>query len=64
MDAQPWPCGTARLALMAEYAEDRPGLLVYLATLMAEAGEQLAELDSGTPPADLRARFLDWARTR
>lgn len=61
---QPWPCGTARLSLLAEYQGNRVALGVYLASLMAEAQNQLAELDGGTAPADLTARFLGWIRPR
>ncbi|MFI5928686.1 flavin reductase family protein [Micromonospora sp. NPDC051543] len=57
-----WPCQPARLALLAEYRDDRTALLFYLGTLMAEAGDQLARL-SGRP-ADLHARFLGWVRGR
>ena len=60
----PWPCQPARLALLVEYRHDRPGLLVYLATLMVEAGAQLAQLNGHRPPADLHRRFLGWARSR
>ncbi|NJP30513.1 flavin reductase [Micromonospora thermarum] len=59
-----WPCSPAKLRLLAEYRNDRATLLVYLATLQAEAAEQLAELDSGTSPADLTERFTGWARAR
>ncbi|WP_433121898.1 flavin reductase family protein [Micromonospora sp. CA-246542] len=57
-----WPCQAARLALLAEYRDDRTALLFYLGTLMAEAGDQLARL--GGRPADLHARFLGWVRGR
>ncbi|MFG3715778.1 flavin reductase [Micromonospora sp. NPDC047730] len=56
-----WPCSPAKLRLLAEYRTRRAGLLVYLRALKAEAAEQLAELDSGTPPADLDRRFVNWA---
>lgn len=59
-----WPCQPARLALLVEYREDRTALLVYLSTLMAEAGAQLAQLNGNAPPADLAERFLSWARAR
>lgn len=59
-----WPCSSAKLRLLAEYREDRTALLVYLATLQAEAAEQLAELDGNTPPVDLAERFTGWARPR
>ncbi|WP_328421391.1 flavin reductase [Micromonospora sp. NBC_00389] len=55
-----WPCSAAKLRLLAEYRRDRVALLVYLATLQSEAGEQLAGLD----PARLTDRFLSWARAR
>ncbi|MGQ5259157.1 hypothetical protein ACTWLT_00205 [Micromonospora sp. ZYX-F-536] len=48
------------MRLLAEYRHDRLALLVYLATLQAEAGEQLTGLD----PARLAERFLAWARPR
>lgn len=59
-----WPCSPAKLRLLAEYRERRTDLLVYLATLQAEAAEQLAEPDHDTPPADLADRFAGWARAR
>ncbi|MCX4387697.1 flavin reductase [Micromonospora peucetia] len=59
-----WPCSAAKLRLLGEYRENRPALLVYLATLQAEAAEQLAELDCGTPPDRLAERFLHWATPR
>ncbi|MET8362465.1 flavin reductase family protein [Micromonospora sp. NPDC005252] len=58
----PWPCQPARLALLADYRHDRTALLVYLGTLMVEAGDQLARLNGR--PADLHERFLGWARGR
>ncbi|SCL24306.1 hypothetical protein GA0070624_2896 [Micromonospora rhizosphaerae] len=59
-----WPCQPARLALLVEYRDDRPALLVYLGTLMHEAGEQLAQLNGHARPADLPDRFLSWALPR
>ncbi|BCJ58965.1 flavin reductase [Micromonospora endophytica] len=56
-----WPCQPAKLALLSRYRADRKGLLIYLASLLEEARGQLAQLD---PAADLRSRFLDWARAR
>ncbi|MFG1951542.1 flavin reductase [Micromonospora sp. NPDC048830] len=58
-----WPCQPARLSLLVEYRDDRTALLIYLATLMAEAGDQLAQL-TAQPRVDLRDRFLTWARPR
>ncbi|MDM4719470.1 flavin reductase [Micromonospora sp. WMMA1363] len=59
-----WPCSPAKLRLLAEYRDDWTALLVYLATVQAEAAEQLAERDGGTPPGSLTERFTGWARAR
>ncbi|MFV2112308.1 flavin reductase [Micromonospora sp. LOL_025] len=59
-----WPCSTAKLLLLAKYRENPDALLVHLAELCEEAATQLAELDHGSPPADLTARFTGWARAR
>ncbi|MCM0677877.1 flavin reductase [Micromonospora phytophila] len=59
-----WPCSAAKLRLLARYRTDRPALLIHLATLQAEAGGQLAELDHATTPADLTERFTAWAHPR
>jgi hypothetical protein len=58
----PWPCGPARLSLLAEYQGDRTSLLFYLAILMQEATEHLTELHPSSPPGDLSNRFLSWVR--
>ncbi|MER7891966.1 flavin reductase [Micromonospora sp. NPDC094482] len=57
-----WPCSPAKLRLLGEYRHDRAALTVYLATLQAEAAEELAALDQAPPPTDLTSRFLTWAR--
>ncbi|PZF99502.1 flavin reductase [Micromonospora deserti] len=59
-----WPCSAAKLRLLAEYRHDRAALTVYLATLQAEAADQLAALDHATRPVDLTDRFVSWARPR
>ncbi|WP_406075491.1 flavin reductase [Micromonospora sp. NBC_01638] len=53
-----WPCSPARLALLAEYRENRTGLLIYLAALLHEAAGDLAGQER------LTERFLTWARAR
>lgn len=60
----PWPCQPARLALLVEYRADRTALLIYLSTLMAEAGAQLSQLNGSAVAEDLTERFLTWARAR
>lgn len=59
-----WPCGAAKVRLLAEYRDNTPGLMVYLVTLREEATVQLAELNPGTPPPDLHRRFTDWVPVR
>ncbi|MEH0938220.1 flavin reductase [Micromonospora psammae] len=59
-----WPCSPAKLRLLAEYRHDRVALTVYLATLQAEAADQLAGSGHGTSPAGLTDRFVSWARLR
>ena len=36
--AAPWPCGSARVTLLREYASDRVALLVYLGGLLHDTG--------------------------
>ncbi|MDG4806718.1 flavin reductase [Micromonospora sp. WMMD1120] len=55
-----WPCSAAKLRLLGEYRHDRVALAVYLATLLAEAGEHLTTVD----PVRLAERFLAWTRAR
>ncbi|WP_260428365.1 hypothetical protein [Micromonospora globispora] len=50
------------MALLMEYRADRTALLVYLSTLMAEAGAQLSQLNGHALPENLTDRFLTWAR--
>ncbi|MFI2665504.1 flavin reductase [Micromonospora carbonacea] len=58
----PWPCGPARLALLAEYQGNRAALVARLASLLEEATAHLTELTPSTPPGDLTNRFLSWVR--
>ncbi|MFG1678394.1 hypothetical protein [Micromonospora sp. NPDC049282] len=62
--AQPWPCGVARLALAAEYADDRVGLSVYLCGQLYDAATDLHRLNPNDAPSPqaLFARFIAWAR--
>ncbi|MBM7077518.1 MULTISPECIES: flavin reductase [Micromonospora] len=61
VDANPWPCGEAKLALLARYGDDLPGLLALLTGLSAEATEHLTQLDNGRR-IDVTDRFLTWVR--
>ncbi|MFF3869295.1 flavin reductase [Micromonospora sp. NPDC020750] len=58
----PWPCGPARLSLLAEYQGNRTALLFYLAMLKEEANVHLTALNPSNPPVDLTNRFLSWVR--
>ncbi|WP_433342594.1 flavin reductase [Micromonospora sp. CA-111912] len=58
----PWPCGPARLSLLAEYQGNRTALLFYLAMLKEEANVHLTSLNPSAPPRDLTNRFLSWVR--
>ncbi|WP_423790967.1 hypothetical protein [Micromonospora cathayae] len=64
--ARPWPCGTARLTLNREYADDRIGLCLYLSSQLHQAVADLYRLnpDRAPEPPQLFARFLGWARLR
>ncbi|MCO1593564.1 flavin reductase [Micromonospora sp. RHAY321] len=59
-----WPCSTAKLRLLGEYRGRRDELIAHLKALQAEATEQLTELNGGTAPGDLDARFVGWATPR
>ncbi|MEO3781362.1 hypothetical protein ABGB16_32145 [Micromonospora sp. B11E3] len=64
--AAPWPCATARLTLLHEYARDRVALLVYLGGQLHDAADELYRLNphDGPEPAQLFDRFLGWALIR
>ncbi|MER6591395.1 hypothetical protein ABT214_05975 [Micromonospora purpureochromogenes] len=58
----PWPCGRARLALVAEYRDNAVGLFLYLAGLLHEAIDDLHRLNPSTAgnATNLFDRFLGW----
>ncbi|MEH0986135.1 hypothetical protein [Micromonospora sp. CPCC 205556] len=59
---QPWPCGRARLVLVAEYRDNTVGLFLYLAGLLYEAIDDLHQLNpsAGGDVKGLFDRFLGW----
>ncbi|MFF0471143.1 flavin reductase [Micromonospora zamorensis] len=59
-----WPCSAAKLRLLGEYREDRPGLLSHLAKLQEAAEVDLMTLNPGVALPDLSARFVGWAQAR
>ena len=54
----------AKLRLLGQYREDRPGLLAYLASLQEEAKADLTKLNPHTKLPDLAPRFVAWAESR
>lgn len=59
---QPWPCGQAKLDLLASYQDSRSNLLIYLAGRLHEAIDDLHRLNPSTTGdvRDLFDRFLGW----
>ncbi|GGM62153.1 hypothetical protein GCM10011608_54100 [Micromonospora sonchi] len=61
--AHPWPCGPARVELLADYAGQRRDLAVDLAELLREATADLTRICPEPPdPVAAYARFLGWLR--
>lgn len=61
--AMPWPCGEARLDLLAEYQGDRRTMAIDLVDLLGEAAGDLGRLYPEPPdPVVLYGRFLGWVR--
>ncbi|MGC4793661.1 flavin reductase [Micromonospora saelicesensis] len=62
-DAQPWPCGRARVELAAEYADEPRLLAVDMADCLGEATRDLCGLYPRPPePVAMYGRFLGWVR--
>ncbi|WP_012182983.1 hypothetical protein [Salinispora arenicola] len=59
---QPWPCGAARLALLAEYRDAPVSLFLYLAGCLHDAIDDLHRLNPRVTgsAADMFDRFLGW----
>ncbi|PSK65776.1 hypothetical protein B0E53_02270 [Micromonospora sp. MH33] len=59
---QPWPCGAAKLAVLAEYREVPVSLFLYLAGCLHDAIEDLHRLNPSVTgsAADMFDRFLGW----
>ncbi|MGW2625928.1 hypothetical protein ACWEOS_29155 [Micromonospora taraxaci] len=59
---QPWPCGRAKLALVAEYHGNQVSLFLYLAGLLHDAIDDLHKLNPTTTgcASDMFDRFLGW----
>ncbi|MGN9777431.1 hypothetical protein ACTMS0_16940 [Micromonospora sp. H33] len=59
---QPWPCGAAKLALVAEYRDSRVSLFLYLAGCLHDAIDDLHRLNPSVTgsAADMFDRFLGW----
>ncbi|MGI5520606.1 hypothetical protein ACQEUX_06590 [Micromonospora sp. CA-259024] len=65
-DGQQWPCAEARLLLRAEFADNMPGLSIYLAGMFYEATKDLYRLNphDGQTPIELFQRFVAWGPLR
>ncbi|MET8461757.1 hypothetical protein [Micromonospora zamorensis] len=59
---QPWPCGAAKLALLAEYRKEPVSLFLYLAGCLHDAIDDLHRLNPSVTgsAADMFDRFLGW----
>lgn len=59
---QPWPCGAAKLALLAEYREVPVSLFLYLAGCLYDAIDDLHRLSPSVTGSatDMFDRFLGW----
>lgn len=59
---QPWPCGAAKLALLAEYRELPVSLFLYLAGCLHDAIDDLHSLNPRVTGStgDMFDRFLGW----
>lgn len=66
VDAQPWPCATARLCLVYRYDADPAALRVEMCRMLYLAAHDLHRLDpdAGPSPADLFGRFIAWTLLR
>jgi hypothetical protein len=56
----PWPCRPARLALVTAFRRDRVGLMVYLASHLTRALEELPDAH----PALIAGQILHWVPNR
>ncbi|TDC80833.1 hypothetical protein E1193_16575 [Micromonospora sp. KC606] len=59
---QPWPCGPAKLALVAEYRDSPVSLFLYLAGCLRDAIDDLHRLNPSVTgsASDIFDRFLGW----
>lgn len=52
----PWPCGTRRLQLLAEFDDARQSLSIYLVTQLLDACRDQPHVPAG----EMYTRFLGW----
>ncbi|MFI2577762.1 hypothetical protein ACH5AJ_36820 [Streptomyces rochei] len=59
---QPWPCGAAKIALLAEYRDSRVSLFLYLASCLHDAIGDLHQLHPSDTSSTTNVfdRFLGW----
>jgi hypothetical protein len=62
VEAQPWPCGEARLRLIAESREDPIAVRMYLGSILDDMIGDLLTLNPDTAPTPeaLYERVLGW----
>ena len=63
---QPWPCGAAKVALVAEYRDSPVSLFLYLAGFLHDAIDDLHRLNPSVTgsAAAMFDRFLGWPARR
>ncbi|QLQ39616.1 hypothetical protein [Micromonospora robiginosa] len=63
---QPWPCGAAKVTLVADYRDSPVNLFLYLAGHLHEAIDDLHRLNPSLTgsAADMFDRFLGWPARR
>ena len=57
---QAWPCAAGRRQLLAQHADSRVLLALYLSSCLVEAAQDLAQEAAG----DLYIRFIGWCDMR
>ncbi|HEY0697292.1 MAG TPA: hypothetical protein VGD43_05725 [Micromonospora sp.] len=60
----PYPCGSGRLALLAQYGDDRLSLAIHLAARMLDAARDLELLGHCADMPALHPRFVGWLERR
>jgi hypothetical protein len=62
--AAPWPCGPAKLALLAAHGDSPVALALHLAVTVRDAMDDTWRTGRRPDPAALHDRFLGWLSRR